>query len=329
MQVDGEIQLTRIHVEDIAGEGVKAKDFAVTIDDFPIDTLLLPQLDTASFGISHRGREAQGQIDTLDLEQANIKSEVWLRDVDLEDIDMTGLHVGGMTAFDPNITIDGSLNITDSHLGSFTWKLFLPSQEWPIEIRSSGTTFDDLDVSDDHGKANLNTAFLKRARSSESGYTTYEHMLRDRGEFTEADAIYSGLHEKLRSETWLTSQGSLMHRLSAVAFIILDLAQALFLGYGRFPLPPIIWSAVFIIAGTLLFRRVRMEQIRKDETNSTSYSEFWYSLELFLPVVDLGMAKSWRPEESRKSICTYARIHQLAGWILIPVFLAAVTGVIK
>ena len=50
----------------------------------------------------------------------------------------------------------------------------------------------------------------------------------------------------------------------------------------------------------------------------------WYSVELFLPVVDLGVAKSWRPGTNRLAMC--ARFHQLSGWVLIPVALAAITG---
>lgn len=59
------------------------------------------------------------------------------------------------------------------------------------------------------------------------------------------------------------------------------------------------------------------------------FSAFWYSLELFLPVVDLGVAKSWRPSQQSFPLLTYARIHQLAGWILNPVALAAITGAFK
>jgi len=63
--------------------------------------------------------------------------------------------------------------------------------------------------------------------------------------------------------------------------------------------------------------------------NPAAYSPLWYSLELFLPVVDLGMAKEWRPESSAGWRVVYARFHQLAGWVLVPVALAAVTGAFK
>jgi hypothetical protein len=116
----------------------------------------------------------------------------------------------------------------------------------------------------------------------------------------------------------------------ARAVWILDKGQAIFLGYGRFPLPPVFWSIGFIALGALLFANTgKMSPVKKDEVDGVAYSRLWYSLELFLPVVDLGVAKNWKPKESFPGLRTYARIHQLAGWVLIPVTLAALTGVIK
>jgi len=72
-----------------------------------------------------------------------------------------------------------------------------------------------------------------------------------------------------------------------------------------------------------------MQSVAKDGAEPATYSRFWYSLELFLPVVDLGVAKSWRPKNENRHLLAYARIHQLAGWVLIPVALAALTGARK
>src|SRR5262249_12348095 len=80
----------------------------------------------------------------------------------------------------------------------------------------------------------------------------------------------------------------------------------------------------------LLFRDTfRMEKSSNNVIDDAPYSWFWYSLELFLPVVDLGMAKNWCRFRNKTGLRTYARIHQLAGWILVPVSLAALTGAIE
>jgi hypothetical protein len=135
------------------------------------------------------------------------------------------------------------------------------------------------------------------------------------------------MRAKRRAESWNSSSG-FRQCVHAIIFIVLDKMQAIFLGYGRLPLPPLLWSIGIVTLGTFLFvEKTRMGRSTKEETGGVPYSRFWYSLELFLPVVDLGMAKGWRPQ--KRALRAYARIHQLAGWILIPVSLAALTGAIK
>jgi len=55
-----------------------------------------------------------------------------------------------------------------------------------------------------------------------------------------------------------------------------------------------------------------------------------YSLDLFLPVIDLQLVTDWRPRGDVKFGAVrliYMRIQTLVGWILIPIGLLAVTGV--
>jgi hypothetical protein len=110
--------------------------------------------------------------------------------------------------------------------------------------------------------------------------------------------------------------------------IAVDQVQNIFFAYGRSVLAPLLWSVAFIAIGTRVFRRESdMESPKKDE--SAAYSGFWYSLEMFLPIVDLGVAKSWRPKMAPKWRLWYARIHQLAGWVHIPVAVGTLTGSFK
>ena len=55
------------------------------------------------------------------------------------------------------------------------------------------------------------------------------------------------------------------------------------------------------------------------------YRGFWYSLDLFLPVVDFGDEKVWTPKEDRPKSVFYRRIHMILGHILVPLGLAALT----
>jgi hypothetical protein len=61
----------------------------------------------------------------------------------------------------------------------------------------------------------------------------------------------------------------------------------------------------------------------------TDWNRFWYSLGLFLPFVDLQADKVWKPKADQTFLRNYMRVHILLGWILIPLVLAALTGLIK
>jgi hypothetical protein len=76
------------------------------------------------------------------------------------------------------------------------------------------------------------------------------------------------------------------------------------------------------------FAPKKMEPQRPEDTLRV-YSRFWYSLGLFLPFVDLQSDKVWKPKADQIFLRNYMRVHILLGWILVPLVLAALTGLIK
>jgi uncharacterized protein YjbI with pentapeptide repeats len=99
-------------------------------------------------------------------------------------------------------------------------------------------------------------------------------------------------------------------------------------GYGRRPWQAGIPCAVLVALGCVLFSPKKMEP-QKPEDAPRAYSRFWYSLGLFLPFVDLQADKVWKPKADQIFLRNYMRVHILLGWILIPLVLAALTGLIK
>jgi hypothetical protein len=102
----------------------------------------------------------------------------------------------------------------------------------------------------------------------------------------------------------------------------------LLVGYGRRPWQAIIPCAVLIALGCVLFSPKKMEP-RNPDGAPPVYSRFWYSLGLFLPVVDLKTSELWGPKPEYTFLRNYMRVHILLGWVLIPIVLAALTGLIK
>ena len=150
-------------------------------------------------------------------------------------------------------------------------------------------------------------------------YSNLEEFFLRQGYRADADdAFIAGKRrereEYFRSGHWFRWLGSWM----------LDLL----VGYGRRPWQAGIPCAVLIALGCALFSPEAME-LQSPANTPRVYSRFWYSLGLFLPFVDLQANKVWKPKQDRTFLRNYMRVHILLGWILVPLVLAALTGLIK
>jgi hypothetical protein len=132
------------------------------------------------------------------------------------------------------------------------------------------------------------------------------------------------------------------------------------IGYGFIPLRALWWIMGFVALGTVLFQwgyALRMvspteepayQSFMQSGTTPPHYppfNAFVYSLENFLPVVDLHQGEYWRPNPSHGAAShlhsgrekhTYAGallrwylwVHILSGWILTPLLAAGLSGLI-
>jgi hypothetical protein len=111
-------------------------------------------------------------------------------------------------------------------------------------------------------------------------------------------------------------------------------------GYGRHPEQAGYLCLAIIALGCVLFPLKKMELQDPDDANDPDellkrpekrhvYNRFWYSFGLFLPFVNLQTAEQWKPKKKHAFLRNYVRVHILLGWILIPILLAAVSGLIK
>jgi hypothetical protein len=129
------------------------------------------------------------------------------------------------------------------------------------------------------------------------------------------------------------------------------------LGYGYRPLRALWWILLFVVFGTVLFgwgyhariitptdERAYEVFVRTGAPPSyyPPFSSFVYSLENFLPVVELHQGEYWRPNPlhmptpTRASMsfaaCTlrwYLWVHILAGWAITPLLFAGLAGLLR
>jgi hypothetical protein len=156
---------------------------------------------------------------------------------------------------------------------------------------------------------------LNHAQFSQDAYGKLESMFVRQGHEGAANQVY--IAQKWREREYLSPPA----KIGNVLLYVL-------VGYGRRPWLAFVWGAVFVTIGCFVFRRREMEP-QKPEYATRQYSAFWYSLDQFLPFVDLQSAGVWQPRQNSRWARHYVPVHTLLGWILIPIGLAAVSGLIK
>ena len=101
-----------------------------------------------------------------------------------------------------------------------------------------------------------------------------------------------------------------------------------FVGYGRSPERALLWSILIVSIGMLVFRPHRMEP-RTTNLKTDLYSPFWYTVDLFLPLIKLQDAELWKPRDNFWFARFWSRLHTMLGWALIPIAVAAWTGMLE
>ena len=117
---------------------------------------------------------------------------------------------------------------------------------------------------------------------------------------------------------------------------LLDRFLWLFTGYGVRLYRLIVFIALILLVGTIIFQFEGAVEPRLDmqpPPHLPYWEAFWVSLNTFLPV-EIPSGANWIP--SSKIIgflgikfTTFATLLKLAGWILVPVGIAGISGILK
>jgi hypothetical protein len=246
--------------------------------------------------------------------------------------------------------IEGSLILVDSHVGvliarqlraghdlqllrdRFEGRVDLSSSSIGKDLRLVAPAFSDHDIGlDGMSYGAIMTALpgataksdqtwaalqpiIERSAFNRDVYKRLEDYFENRGEARLADDVFITMKKREREMLPVPQRAW-------------NMVQWAVLGYGRYPGMAFFWSAVAVVMGIAVFKESRM--IARKGKAPTSFSRFWYSLDAFLPLTHLDAVDEWAPQPDQKAIWFYFRCHQLLGWILIPLGLASITGIIK
>jgi hypothetical protein len=159
--------------------------------------------------------------------------------------------------------------------------------------------------------------WLDKAGYAARPYQQLERSFADAGRPDLADFAFESMKDHERNQGRL----SLLGRIRSWIF-------SLSVRYGREPSRAFIASLLVVVFGYFVFRQPNRVEPRRSEDKDKIYDPFWYSLVLFLPLSTLPDSDTWVPKETDSARRFYARVHALLGWILIPVGLAAISGLI-
>jgi len=229
-----------------------------------------------------------------------------------------GMKVGGAAVF-TGARFEGPVNLSFSNFA----ELELSYSAYHGALYLQGMSYKEISAAPEESKSL--EALLKLANRSVYSADVYgnlEEFFLRHGHRGHADRTFIERKRRERKEN--------LHDLPRFGSWLLDLL----VGYGRHPWQAGWFCLAIIGIGCVLFPLEKMElqdpeNRTKPEKDRPRYNRFWYSLGLFLPVVDLKTSDVWGPKKQYRFLRNYLRVHILLGWILFPIFLAAITGLIR
>jgi hypothetical protein len=322
------------------------------VGDEPVSAIATTIKGDAVF---HQGFETGG---TVDFRLARIGQSLSFNDAHFIGTHENGLNaeraeIGGTVYWvDIKIGPHTQLDLGDAHAGS----LWDTNWSWPTGGNLFLVGFVYSSFSGGPMTADSRLEWLHRQPPALWGqpqpYRRLAQVLRDNG--SEEGAI----KVEIAREDALAMYGGLPR-----AARLWKLALWATIGYGYRPLRALWWILAFVILGTVLFRwgydarliapteegaYESFVKTGKPPPHYPLFSSFVYSLENFLPVVDLHQGTYWRPNPQHKSIRPprilksrdrgtmpatllrgYLWLHILAGWTITPLLFAGLAGLLR
>jgi hypothetical protein len=324
----GSIQLNNLAVAKRADLDHITLNAPLILDGFESQILVLGS-STGELPIAeipaHQGRYVAR---TINLSHATIHRELLVTGLQIENFIGGGLKVEGHAALG-NLKVTKIADLSHAQLFNLTLMddLVWPAREEGVQL--AGIWFQYISPetqggstaeapADGEAKWERLSEWVDHASFVSAPYQQLEDTLKREGRVDQANEIFERREKKAWSLGGLSLQGKIKN------FLLHWL-----IGYGREPQWAFYWSVPVILFGWFVFRSRHFVQAKEDENDKRPYDPLWYSIDLFLPLSTLQAADIWIPKQDSRFRRYYARVHSILGWILIPIGLAAVTGIIS
>jgi hypothetical protein len=252
--------------------------------------------------------------DTADFDNLKVKGDASFRDNEFH----------GRVSFDEarftNLFLTGCLFLSSTEHTDFTrMKMesgFLENTRFNDRIKIDGISFQYLSPASWETLQTL----ANHSEYNAEFYSSLEALFQRHGYPDQANKVFIAQKQRERGE-----------RLHGLEWLW-NFMQDLLVGYGRRLERLLLWSGVLVLVGCIVFRKEsEMKTIDPADQQRCAgkYNAFWYSLDLFLPILTLGDKTTWAPKDDRRLAQLYRRVHIILGHLLVPIGLAAWAGIIK
>ena len=297
--------------------GIKVSDIALFQNTVFEGLLSIAEAELLDLIIQGSREKGPSVLKSLDLSRTAIQRKLVIEDAQLGELMAPSLQVAGPTTLN-RVRIEQATNLEHARFLTLT----LTEVTWPGQsdsVRLEGMTYEHISAGEKEGDWKKLLEWIDGAAYNTQPYSQLEASFRADGYPERTDAVYVALKQRERREVLPFSS------LGWWKNVLLEKLVR----YGRSAHWALYWSALVVFIGVLVFARRKDVEPRKAEDTSRPYNPLWYSLDLFLPFVPLEAAEVWMPRQDSRFRRHYARLHTILGWMLIPIGLAAITGIIK
>lgn len=260
-----------------------------------------------------------------------------------------GLKVEGSVFLRDGFKADGTVSFVDATVrGYFVWSGVDSPEKVELDLRSAriGTMWDDKKSWPDSGKLFLHGLIYDEIVdvAPSDAKTRIEWLRRQYDEEAETDKKqfrpqpYEQLAEVLKKsgneddakEVLIAKNKDRLKwgpKLTFSRFLWYKILEYT-IGYGYKPSRALLWVAACIILGCILFKTGYSKNSLQSVTNDPpKFNSLVYSIDTFVPLVDLYQAKYWLPKS--RVLRLYHWVHIAAGWILTTLLVIGLTGLVR
>ncbi|HEY6787621.1 MAG TPA: hypothetical protein VI365_09950 [Trebonia sp.] len=247
---------------------------------------------------------------TIRLSRARVGAEINMAGVRLMNPDGDAIRCryarAATLVLDSDSSVDGRVDLRYSQFTDVRDNLAC----WPRRLRLSGLSYDALDPP---LSAAQRVQWLRRDVDGylPQNYETLAAMYRRLGDDASARMVLLAKERERRAQlSWYRRAWSWL--------------QEITVGYGYRPLRATAWLAVFLALGTLVFGLHHPPPFQG--TAHPAFNPFIYTVDLLVPLVDLGMRNSYDPQGPQRWLAYFLTA---IGWIFVTTIAAGILRVLR